>query len=607
MKQLNKVLCSVVALAAVAMLAASCTKEMMTKDAFFEGLYEKCTIEAEATLPGPGDADSTAKGDKAYVDGTTRNVIWQSGDRLNINGTSLTVATIDSGGVRAKFYGTVNGIVSGNNLRFWAVYPPSVASQFTNPNNLTFTLPSTQTYDPSKQPLQGYSYMVGYTEVPQDFHRLRFQMRNLGSVLKLTLSAKSDDLAKRITKIEFTSSDANLTGDFTVNNNSASPTISEGSTGTKKLVVKFTGGSLDISSTKTVYVFLPPLNGKNLSIKIYGGYGLVPYVEVKKSDNIHLLRNTIYNCTVSNITFDKVFTVANNNGTLRKVIFSPGNLQWSSSNGTTTATTHTVAGGGTKAGTWRFAANQWNYVGANYDGTVYGNVYGVNGNTSTRCDNNNIASAYKGWIDLYGWATSGVGLGPWSTSTGNSAYGGNGNNNLTGDYKNYDWGVYNAIYNPRTGLTDPPGTWRTLTESEWNYLLFSRGGQRYAKATVNGVKGLIIMPDGWSTSTYTLNNRNTANSNFSSNTITAAQWTTLENSGCVFIPACGYRYKRSSDTYVTRVVPGTTVYIWTATKVDANCARHLRCEDGHLEFNSGSTNAGMGRAEGFAVRLAKTK
>ena len=595
------------ALAATAILAASCAKEVMTKDAFEQGVFVKRTITADAGLPG---ADNT---DKAYID-DSRKVKWQANDELSINGTALRVYSRDSGDVRAKFYGEVKAYYAGGNDNYWAVYPKGIVptyagsgnlpSVYNNTTELTFTLPATQTINTSKQNLEEYAFMAGHAAVPQNQDRIDFQMRNLGAVLKLNLKPKSGNASNRVDSIVFLSTNANLSGSFKVNmSNANNPTVSEVS-GNHRLVVKFTDGNnnyISITGNKIVYVFLPPLTNKQLSMRIYGGSTAGRYFEKTIASKTYN-RNNVYAGDVADVTFDKpyLFSVS---ATL-KVAFSPGNLQWSSSNGTNTATTHKVAGGGTKAGTWRFALNPWDFVGTQNNGKV-GNVYGVGGNTSTICNNTDIGENYRGWIDLFGWATSGVGLGPWSTSTGNSAYGGNGNNNITGTYKNYDWGVYNAIYNPQTYVTDPPGTWRTLTESEWNYLLFSRGGQRYAKATVNGVKGLIIMPDGWSTSTYTLNNRNTANSNFSSNTITAAQWTTLEKSGCVFIPACGYRYKRSQDTYVTRVVSGTTVYIWTATKVDANCARHLRCEDGHLEFNSGSTNAGMGRAEGFAVRLAR--
>ena len=164
-----------------------------------------------------------------------------------------------------------------------------------------------------------------------------------------------------------------------------------------------------------------------------------------------------------------------------KVYFSPGNLQWSATNGgnSVTVTTHAVAGGGTASGTWRFAPNQWDTIGA--------------GNSNS----------YSGWMDLFGWGTSGYNSKyPNMTSTTYSDYG-NGRESISGT--NYDWGVYNAIYNPQTKTTDAPGTWRTLTSGEWRYLLGTRtttSGMRYAKALVNGVGGVIILPDNWNRNTF---------------------------------------------------------------------------------------------------------
>lgn len=53
----------------------------------------------------------------------------------------------------------------------------------------------------------------------------------------------------------------------------------------------------------------------------------------------------------------------------KKVYFSKGNLQYQAS-----------------TNTWRFATNQWDRIGS--------------GNSS-------ISSSYSGWIDLFGWGTSG--------------------------------------------------------------------------------------------------------------------------------------------------------------------------------------------------------
>ena len=534
MNQVFKAFCCTLATCAMMLFATSCTKEVMTKDAFFEGLFVKRTITAEATLPGPGGADNT---NKAYLDGSTGKVKWKAGDQLSINGTLLTVSSIDSGGACAKFYGTVNGMVDGDNLRYWAVYPSSIAPTLGyNPptNTLSFTLPATQTIDTTKQALEGYSYMVGHTKAPQTANQLHFQMRNLGAVLKLTLAADANDFSKRVDSIVFTCATANLTGKFTIDTNSNNPTIAA-DTGSNKLVVEFTGGSLDISTAKTVYVFLPPMSG-NLNMRIYGGYGLATFVE-KNIASANLARNNIYTSTCSGITFDHYFTVSSSND---KVLFAPGNLQWSRTNGTSSNTTHTTAvssNTGYNYGTWRFALHQWDAVLAK---------------------NKNISSSYSGWIDLFGYGTSGYEKKfPYMTSTDNSDYI---NENFTGDNSNYDWGVFNAIDNPKIGVTYSPGTWRTMTRDEWYYLLFSRGGNRYAKAKVNDINCLILLPDDWNASPYTLNNCNNKFGIYSSNTISASQWKTLEGAGAILLPVTGNR----NGTTVSLVVYDANY--WSSTK-----------------------------------------
>ena len=243
---------------------------------------------------------------------------------------------------------------------------------------------------------------------------------------------------------------------------------------------------------------------------------------------------------------DAVFSVSETS----KVLFSPGNLQWSAKNGGSTATNHAVAGGGTAPGTWRFAPHQYDTIGIN---------------------NTNASSTYGGWIDLFGWATSGwdntsvyedaIRFNPWDTATGMSSGNGYGPYNftiyspidITGANANYDWGVYNAIFNPKTNTTDPPGTWRTPTIYEWRYVTGmainyqdprrrTGSGLLYAHANVAGVNGLILLPDNWSPATYTFvrpNGRLNMGVDYSDNVISSANWSRLENAGCVFLPAAG--------------------------------------------------------------------
>lgn len=206
-----------------------------------------------------------------------------------------------------------------------------------------------------------------------------------------------------------------------------------------------------------------------------------------------------------------------------KVYFSQGNLQYQAS-----------------TNTWRFAEKQYYTVGEN---------------------NGNISSTYSDWIDLFGWGTSGYNNKfPYMTTTNNYDYG-NGDNDIP--RTNYDWGVYNRISNGG----DEAGLWRTLARSEWEYLLTTRhtsSGIRYAKAQVNGVNGLILVPDDWDVTIFSLNNANDGVASYTSNVVGEMVWQDkFESAGVVFLPAAGYRNVTSvndvdSDGYYWSVSCGNS-------------------------------------------------
>lgn len=223
-----------------------------------------------------------------------------------------------------------------------------------------------------------------------------------------------------------------------------------------------------------------------------------------------------------------------------RVWFSQGNLQYKAS-----------------TNTWRFATNQYDYI---------GNA------------NSNISSSYSGWIDLFGWGTSGWNCGntyysPWNSNTScPECYGPYGQNNLTGNYANSDWGYYNTISNG--GNTTHK--WRTLTREELAYVFNTRStssGIRYAKAKVNNVNGVILLPDDWNTSYYSLSSTNNSAASFSSNVISASNWTnSLQSRGAVFLPVTGNR-------------SGTSVYnegygfYWSASCNSSDGAWSVRFDD----------------------------
>ena len=263
----------------------------------------------------------------------------------------------------------------------------------------------------------------------------------------------------------------------------------------------------------------------------------------------------------------------NNSGD--QVYFSQGNLQYQAN-----------------TNTWRFAENQWDYV-----GTQTPDNYGLVGGTVTGSDNRNISQTYSGWIDLFGWGTSGCNHGancyqPWSTSTSYSDYYAYGSlsSNLYNQTGMADWGVYNPLSNGGNQANQ----WRTLTQPEWNYVFYNRSttsGVRFAKAKVNDVNGVILLPDDWSSDTYNLSNANTNGVSYSSNVITALQWSTLEQAGAVFLPSAGYRY----GTSVCLV--GDYGYYWSSSYFSTDCARGISFDNANLGTDESR------RGNGQSVRL----
>lgn len=181
----------------------------------------------------------------------------------------------------------------------------------------------------------------------------------------------------------------------------------------------------------------------------------------------------------------------------QKVYFSKGNLQYQAN-----------------TNTWRFAEHQYDIIGA---------------------ANSNISSAYNGWIDLFGWGTSGYSQNPYMSSLYSSSYNNN-KKDIAGT--NYDWGVYNKISNGG----NQAGLWRTLTKDEWKYVFFQRknASSLYGLATINGTRGYIILPDAWETPSGVIWNGGWSY-NYSDNQYSVSQWSIMENAGAIFLPLAGLR------------------------------------------------------------------
>ena len=263
-----------------------------------------------------------------------------------------------------------------------------------------------------------------------------------------------------------------------------------------------------------------------------------------------------YSGNVPEGALDGLFSVS----ATQQVYFSKGNLQYKAIDSL-----------------WRFAENQFDYIGE---------------------ANSHISQYYDGWIDLFGWGTSGFNHGancyqPWSKSSNYVDYYayGSWNKNLSDQSGQVDWG-YNSISNGGS----QENLWRTLSQSEWDYVLFNRNtitGIRFAKATVNNVHGIVLLPDNWNDSTFVWNDANEGGAPYETNMITDSMWEVLEACGAVFLPAAGYRYGASTINYLN-----TYGFYWSATYEDSRYAYSL-----NFSGNGINSEGDSQRYFGRSVRL----
>ena len=156
------------------------------------------------------------------------------------------------------------------------------------------------------------------------------------------------------------------------------------------------------------------------------------------------------------------------------------------------------------------------------EGAVKG-VFSVGTDKQVYFSSGNLAEGGRKFVDdqwefggYFGWGT---GNNPGNTSVS------------VGEYRVFnDWGDY------------MDGGWRTLSQNEWNYLLTERADASAKSATgkVNGIGGLVILPDNWtlpSGCTF-----NPGNNGWNGNVYTKDLWQKMESAGAVFLPAAGFRW-----------------------------------------------------------------
>ena len=191
-----------------------------------------------------------------------------------------------------------------------------------------------------------------------------------------------------------------------------------------------------------------------------------------------------------NIVFNTLYHPYFSVDSINKIVFAPGNLQY---NRTTQK--------------WLFALEQYEIIGK--DNFIDGRLANV--------------------IDVFSWSCS-------STDFGVSICGN------TSEYTDYfrDWG--------RNAIGEFPAyTWRTLSKNEWLYLIRRTNDNSealYGIAEVNGVGGIILLPDNWvpPTAVSFKTGKHTErgmDSYGDYQKINIVDWKILESLGAVFLPATG--------------------------------------------------------------------
>lgn len=438
-------------------------------------------------------------GAKLAINGNTSH--WASGDEVWINNHTYTVDLSESG------QATVD--VKGDNIEtpIYGVYPNSIFS-LRSSNNVTVALPTSYTYATctdggnTRQNLQ--SPMMAYAA---GGNKLVFKHLTAAVTVEITNDFGID---LQVTSITVSSNLYKLNGSRTfditniVHDATAADTALAATDGEKTVTMNCNSTPLIVASGQTKQVQVPVLpvglrnkftitvNAKNPD----DGDMTYTFTKTQASSGHALLRAQLGYAPAK---FGGKFSIGSGN----YVRVAPGNLQYQAS-----------------TGTWRFAKHQYDVIGD---------------------DNKYIASDYSGWIDLFGFGTSGWDAGvagyvdnhyatrayqPYETNAGQQNYL---NHDMSGDYAEADWGWHNAISNGG----NQTHMWRTMETGLHTY-------NDYTSGKVNGMPGVIILCEGYSHPLATPLNTTYSN-DYSNNTITAEDWAKMEVAGAIFLPAAGLR------------------------------------------------------------------
>ncbi len=590
---------SMFAMGAMMVIAASCAKEELDLSRVMEyGPSKQINVSAQIM---------TTRPEKAHMDGKEEDgiykVYWDQGDQITVNNGVLDIIDIDPVDPQiAGFTGTAspNTMLEPGRDVYRSIYPASIINSIpADATPMIVTLPTVQSYNGSSDQIDN-NYMAAYSSAnaSTDVTSVNLRYKNLCSVLKVVLKAQpgTTGVDAQVSRIRLTSPEG-MSGDFEVTFNVIGNPVLTAVDGTPSNLTELVFSTpVDITTEKTFFIMVPPIQNKALVMQIWNGDGTK--VVQQETASATLNRSFLYTVTQTANFQDwgGAISVSDN----QKVYFAGGNLQ------------HNF-----RQNKWRFAHEQYSIL---PDATRSLIVFPATLATSYADMDAKYAQIRNLdiWTDLFGWGTSGsnvsgaLNYAPYNTLWGYNAttvagwgaarYGfGYGPVSQASEVWNFssdvehsylgrqwdwtncdpsthipaggtiladhnffaDWGFVNnselnaTISDPtkRAGTTIGQ-TWRTLSHNEWDYAY--RGAKRIdidgnykcgfgrIDTTGNGdyANGFFFIPDKmhWFMMPQGLKlTPGTTATLFITNTYTYAQFKLLESYGVVFLPACGAR------------------------------------------------------------------
>lgn len=160
------------------------------------------------------------------------------------------------------------------------------------------------------------------------------------------------------------------------------------------------------------------------------------------------------------------------------------------------------------------------------------------------------------------------------------------------EWTTIDWGI-----NPIINGGNRADLWRTLTLSEWKYLLGNSTLRKGKKGIANvcGIHGLIILPDNWAPSEDVSFVSNP--SGWNQNKYNSSEWERMELSGAIFLPSGGYQ----DGDIITNI--GIAGFYWPSpTNSENNGNSVVSFDETGVWIIENELNYS---GEGYSVRLVK--